>query len=243
MTNLELYRSTVRERVREANLSFGKDMGEAAYTSFIRSALHRYSLDKPRINTKQITGTGNPYIKIDSTNFPNFIDSFSVIHKVEAVAPVLNNKESPSYIERDAWDFYRDGTDLYFYFKQDQPAISDKIRFTYTILHTIDGLDLATSDTVPATDFEAIVYWGAAEAFSAMAARFAGSQDPTLRADVVNYGSRSGDMRRLAEYYRILYHDWINVPLKGASLVRDIDYGLSSGDNIPFLTHRSFDRR
>lgn len=242
MAELNAYISAVREIVREANLSFGNDMQETAYTSFIRRALRRYSLDKPRITTKQINGTGSPYIKVDSTNFPNFIDGVSVIDKVEALAPILTDKDAPNYIERDSWDFYRDGTDLYFYFKNDEPAITDKIRFTYTILHTINGLDSAIVDTVSAPDFEAVIYWGAAEAFTALAGKYAGISDPTLRADVVNYSNKSADMRRLAEYYRDLYRNWINLPLKASSLVRDIDFGLSGDNGQSFLTHRSFSR-
>ena len=242
MAQINAYIGAVREIVREANLSHGNDMGETAYTSYISAALKRYSLDKPRMFTKQLTGTGSPYIKIDTTNFPSFIEYVSVIDKVEAVSPVIADKEQPNYIERDSWDYYRDGTDLYFYFKHDEPATSDKIRFTYTILHTINGLDSETVDTVPSPDFQAIVYWAAAEAFAALAGRYAGSQDPTLRSDVVNYGSKSGDMRRLSESYKESYHKWINVPLKAASMVRDLDFGLQSGDGQSFLTHRSFSR-
>ena len=242
MADLSAYILAVREIVREANLSLGLDMGEASYTGFIRRALRRYSIDKPKTTTKQITGTGSPYIKIDATNFPNFIDGVSIIDKVEAISPVLVNKEAPDYIERDSWDYYRDGTDLYFYFKHHEPSTSDKIRFTYSILHTINGLDAATVDTIPTPDFESVIYWGAAEAFTALAGRYAGSSDPTLRADVVNYSNKSTDMRRLAEYYRDLYREWISVPLKAASLVRDIDFGFESGDHQPYLTHRSFSR-
>ena len=32
-------------------------------------------------------------------------------------------------------------------------------------------------------------------------------------------------------------------PIKGASIVRDIDFGFGFADNQPFLTHRSFNNR
>jgi hypothetical protein len=76
----------------------------------------------------------------------------------------------------------------------------------------------------------------------ALASKFAGTSDPTLRADVVNYKTKSAEYIGLAKMYRDVYMEWISDPIKAASLVRDIDFGYGFADNQPFMTHRSFSR-
>lgn len=242
MSNIEEYTAAVRELVREANASISFDMGSQAYEGMIKRALRRYSMDRPQLKVVDITGTDSKYITINTTNFPDYVDQFSEIRQVEPIAPTLSDNEKPAYIERDEWDVYRDASAIYMYFPNHQPDSSETIRVTYTVPHTINGLDSETVDSVPAPDFSAVVYLGAAEAFLALAGRYAGTSDPTLRSDIVNYRTKSAEFRALAAEMRKLYFEWISKPLTAASQVRDLDFGFGYADGVSWLTHRSASR-
>jgi hypothetical protein len=242
MAKLAEYINDVRLIVQEAGSSVQYDIGEEAYTRYIRRALRRYSIDKPRELAKDVTGTDSSYITINATNFPGFVEHFSRVELVEARAPVVADNEQPNYIELQEWEYYKNSTTLFLHLKNHKPTASDTIRILYTTIHTIDGLESETSDTIPTQDFDAIVYFAVSEALSALANKFAGTKDPTIRADVVNYRTKSREYREQSEYYRNLYKNWIAMPNKAASTVSDIDFGYSFGDGQPYQTHRSFSR-
>jgi hypothetical protein len=185
MAKLAEYINDTRLIVQEAGSSTQYDAGEESYTRYIRRALRRYSIDKPREFSKDITGTGFSYITIDGTNFPGFVEHFSIIKRVEARAPTVASNEIPNYIELEEWEYYKSGTVLYLCLKNHKPTSSDIIRVVYTTIHTIDELDSQTSDTVPTHDFDAIVYFATAEALASLANRYTGTKDPSIRADVV----------------------------------------------------------
>lgn len=242
MSTLAEYISAVRETVREANASLSYSMRDEEYTTFVRRSLRRYSIDRPQIKNVSITGTDSKYITINNTNFPDYVDQFSTILTVEADSPTIADNEKPNYIERDEWDTYRSTSTLYLYLKNHQPDTDETMKITYTVPHTINELDSETTDSVPVIDFEAIVYYAANEALLALAGKYAGHSDPTMRSDVVNYRTKSAEFRALAKEYRDLYREWISQPIKAASVIRDLDFGLSFADGMPFLTHRSKSR-
>ena len=242
MTKLAEYVEIVRSTVREANGATQFDMGDSVYESFVRRGMRRYSIDKPDEKVAAITGASTQYITVNSSNLPNFVEGFSKVINIEAIAPTIADDDAPHYLERDEWDFYRDDTAYRIFLKNHSPDSSETIRVSYTVLHTIDGLDSATTDTIPDQDKEAIVYWAINEAFLALAGKYAGTSDPTIRADVVNYKTKSSDMRSNAKEFRELYKEWISEPIKSASIIRDIDFGFGFGNNQPFQTHRSFSR-
>ncbi|MAF24326.1 hypothetical protein CL634_01885 [bacterium] len=242
MTKLAEYVAIVQSMVREANGALHFNMGEPIYQSFIRRALRRYSIDRPDEKVAAITGTASQYITVNSSNLPNFIEDFSKVISIEAIAPTIASNEDPNYIERDEWDFYRDDSAYRIFLKNCTPSTNDTIRVHYTVLHTINELDSATTDTVPEPDREAIIYWAINEAFLSLAGKYAGTSDPTIRQDIVNYRTKSSDMIRLASEYRKMYMEWISEPIKPASVIRDIDFGFGFGDSQSFQTHRSFSR-
>ncbi len=217
-------------------------MGDDDYSEFILSALRRYSKDKPRLVISDITGTASKFIEVNASNFPNFVDGFSRIEYLEAGAATIADNEKPNYIERDSWDYYRDTTKLYVYFKDDQPATSDTIRAQYTAEHTINGLSQETVDTVPGNDFEAIIYWAAHEACLALAAKMSDTINPGIRGEQFNSRSKSKEYREVAQKYQDLYMNWVTEPNEAASVTRDLDFGYSFVDGMPWQTHRSFRR-
>tara|TARA_Y100000310_G_scaffold345771_1_gene469635 strand:- start:1324 stop:2055 length:732 start_codon:yes stop_codon:yes gene_type:complete len=242
MTKLAEYIAITRQMVREANATIQFSMEDNVYESFVRRALRRYSIDKPDEKVVAITGTASQYITVNTSNLPDFLEGFSSVINIEARAPTIASNEEPNYLERAEWDFYRDDSAYRIFLKNHKPTSNDTIRVSYTIIHTIDGLDSATADTVPDQDREAVIYWAINEAFMALAGKYAGSSDPTIRQDVVNYKTKSSEMRETAKEYRTMYKEWISDPLKPASVIRDIDFGFGFGDNQPFQTHRSYSR-
>jgi hypothetical protein len=242
MVKLSEYINACQDRVRESAGSLNHNMGNAIYERFVRTALRKYSQDKPQDKTNRFAGTGTRYIEINSTNLPNYIDGFSIIKNIEVDSPVIADDDHPVFIERDNWDYYRDNTKLYIYLKDDEPSASYTLAIHYTIPHTIQELDGATVDSIPSIDFEAIIYWASAEGLQTLANRYADTIDPTIRSDVNNYRSKSSEFSKRSQEYRDLYKNWIEKPYGAASVTRDIDFGLSFGDSQPYLTHRSFSR-
>ena len=241
MALLEEYIENVRGMVREANNPI-YDSGVDQYEDYIRRALRRYSIDKPLVKSASITGTSSEYFIVNTSNLPDFVEFWSSIERMEVKAPTIASNEDPNYIERDQWEFYRNATALYVHFIGFTPTASETISVTYTVPHTINNLDSETTDSVPSVDFEAVVYYACNLTCMALASKFAGTSDPTLRADVVNYKTKSAEYIGLAKMYRDVYMEWISDPIKAASLVRDIDFGYGFADNQPFMTHRSFSR-
>jgi len=243
MAKLSEYILETRQGVLEVAGETQYDMGEDPYGNFVRRALRRYSIDKPLIKVSAITGSDTRYITVNSTNLPDYVDGSSKITQIEAKAPVIASNELPNFLDRDEWDLYRDETALRIHLKTTKPSSSDTIRVTYTIPHTINELDSETVDSVPDLDKDAIVLYAVSQALMALAAKFSGTSDPTLRADVVNYRTKSQEYRMQSEAFKKMYNEWISDPLKAASIVRDINFGFSFADNQPFLTHRSASRR
>ena len=242
MVKLDTYINEVKVIVFEASGASTPVMSDESYASFVRRALRRYSIDRPKEKVSSVTGAGTRYITVNATNFPGFIDGWSVVKRIEAFKPTVADDEYPNYIEPDEWDFYRDDSTYYVHFVNQCPSTSDASLFTYTIPHTIDGLDSETTDTIPAVDIEAVHHWAANEAFRTLAGKFAGTQDPNLRADVVNYKTKSADFLRLSEEHRKAYQAWIANPETAAFATRDLDFGLGYGDGQPYETHRSYSR-
>lgn len=243
MTKLAEYVHLVRESTLEAAGDTQHDMGEDSYSVFVRRALRRYMIDKPFTKVSAITGTGSVYITVNSSNLPDFVDGFSYIEQIEVNAPTVANNERPNYLEREEWDFYRDETGLRIWLKTSKPSSSHTIRVTYTVPHTIDGLDGETVDTVPEQDKEAIVLFAISQSLMALSAKAGGTSSPSMRSDVVNYRTKSFEFKSVSEQYGKLYTEWITNPLVAASMIRDLDFGFSFADSQPFLTHRSFNRR
>lgn len=242
MTKLSEYISITRQSVQEVSGSLQYEMSDDVYTNFIRRAVRRYGIDKPFEKVSAITGTSSKYITINNSNLPGYVDGFSKIEKIEAFSPNISNNERPNYLDRDEWDLYRDESELRIYLLNHQPTASDSSRITYTIPHTINELDSETVDTIPEHDREAIVLYAASQAFMSLAGKFAGTSDPALRSDIVNYKTKSAELRALSKQYMDMYNDWQSDPLKAASLVRDLNFGFGFADNQPFMTHRSFSR-
>lgn len=186
----------------------------------IAEAVKVYSKYRPRERVHELTGTGAAFEFAVPTDWE---DGFSSIRgDVEYPAA----KREPEVIERDDWIIYRDPTaGPKFRLLRHTPTASEKVRFRYTVRHTVD----VTTDTVPLADREAGAKLAGSYGARALAAYYAQSQDPTLAADVVNYRTKAQDYTMLAD--RLLkavkehlgLKDQDQVPAAGAAIDLDVD--------------------
>lgn len=194
----------------------------------IGEAVKEYSKHRPRERVQEILGTGSAFEFALPTDWE---DGFSAIRgDVEYPA----GKRDPEFIEREDWLVYRDPTlGLRFRLVRHTPGATEKVRFPYTVRHTVDP----TIDTVPLADREAVAKLAASYGARALAAYYAQTQDPTLAADAVNYRTKAQDYTTLAD--RLLkafkehlgLRDTDQVPAAGASADLDVDLQLG-GDRL-----------
>ncbi len=190
----------------------------------IGEAVKEYSKQRPRVRVHELAGTGSAY---EWAVPGDWEDGFSVIRgDVEFPA----GRREPVYIDREAWTLYQDpALGLRFRLIENTPGAADKVRFPYTVRHTVD----AVTDTVALADREAAAKLAASYALRALAAYYAQSTDPTMSADAVNYRTKAQDYTMLADRLVKAYREHLGLKetdqVGPASLSVDLDVDLQPG--------------
>lgn len=234
-TDLDNLRDDVKAAVREGNRSDSVDMADTDYNKFILSAMRRYSMDRPNYKVVDITGTSVKYI--DRDGLTGWVAGFSVIDHIEAIAPTVADEEPPVPLERVQWRWYQTTSKNYIFLVDHEPTASEKIRVRFSILHTIEGLESATATTIPTHHREAIIAYAVYRSFLALAGKFADTQDATIRLDITNYRTKSGESLRMADKWLDLYKSLLSGPVKAATVTVDNDVSFPEG--YGFITHKS----
>jgi len=181
-------------------------------------AVGRYSKDRPRVLVEDVTqATTGAELALPAAWEDEVSDLVSIEYPI--------GENPPQYIT--AWRYYRDPNGVTVMTDTAVPADAD-VRMTFTAAHQLD----AGSDTIPAKDREAVACWAAALLLDQLAAYYAGSQDSTLQADAVDYGSKSGDYARRANALRKRYFDELGIDPKRtvpASAVAEMEIPASIG--------------
>lgn len=187
-------------------------------TNCIMEAVEAYSRQKPLTKIQSSTVTGATYYTV--TDWTGWIVDFSDIEKVEYPA----DDEPASYLEKD--DFYltkvADAV-IRLYFVDDLSS-GEVFRVHYTALHALT----TAATTLPENDFKAIANLAASFACEQLAAIFAGTTDPTITSDVVDYKGKGQGFSNLAKIYQEKYNKMLGFD-KGAMVIRDLDTHLISG--------------
>src|SRR5574341_1426778 len=186
----------------------------------IGEAVKEYSRHRPRERMHELAGTGSAY---EFTMPSDWEDGFSALRgDVEYPA----GKRTPESIEREDWQLYRDPSlGLRFRPLHHTPAATEKVRFLYTVRHTVD----ATTDTIALADREAGGKLAASYGARALAAYYAQTSDPTRAADAVNYRTKAQDYTMLADKLLKAFKDHLglrdtdSVPAAGASIDLSVD--------------------
>lgn len=111
------------------------------------------------------------------------------------------------------------------------PADGESVRVTYTASHVVDP----TTDTVPASDREAVAAWAAAELLDQLAARGAQASDTTIAADGVEHIAQVRSYRAIAKSHRDRYYE-----LLGLQRSAEMRPGATSA--VATMTPRRLDR-
>lgn len=197
-----------------------------------------YSKDRPRTIIHELTGDGSAY---DFAMPSSWVEGFSnIVGKVEYPA---DDYQNPQYIEEDEWMFFQklvsDTTTKYIRFTTFIPANGKKVRFLYSLPHTLSD----TSNTIIDNDIEAVVAMAAALCFWALAAKFAQTTEPTIDADVIDYQRKSDLYSTLAKEKLATYNSLMGLgaEAKGFAaasagvILKDLDIIFPWGED--FLTH------
>lgn len=122
----------------------------------------------------------------------------------------------------------------------DSPQTTEFSTLVYAVPHVLS--DDTTADTIPTSDYWAVVDLAASGAASAIAAKFAKSQDPPVLSDAIDFGTKydfwSGLATKLRnDYYAHLGIDPDDASPPGSSIHGDIDLRFQHGRS--FLFHHS----
>jgi|10_taG_2_1085330.scaffolds.fasta_scaffold00180_22 hypothetical protein len=233
-------RTPVKTRCKEL---LGNGWEDAEIDQAIRQGALIYSRHRPRSKAADITGDAGFDYPINGTNFPGYVVGFSSLDEIEF--PFVSTQADPSYLERDDWTIYDDGTDVNLRFLTATPAASETIRAHYNIprLDDVDGsVDIidGTAAVLIDTDFYAVCDLGAAKLLRHIAAKLISTGDSTLQVDTINYRSKSAECIRLAESLEKQYKDHLGISddagdssVPGASVDVDFDTEFAfGGDHV-----------
>lgn len=187
----------------------------------IESGVVRYSQDRPRRFTDPVVTAAATHLALPSDWDPNF----SRLEKVE-VAEGDDSRDISAEIRRVL------GSDRIQLLES--VTIGTELYVTFTLPHVLTEED----DSIPSLDRGAVANWAAAELLDQRAVLKTADIVPTIDADSVDHGSKSGDFARRAKDLRQRYFDHLGIDPKrnvAASAIVDLDRGDQRGYDR--LTH------
>lgn len=183
----------------------------------INLAVTRYSKDRPRAVVEDISAPGGQLLNLPAAWVAGFSDIQSLEYPIGEVPP--NGIE--------AWDIYQ-GPDAEMIMIGDTLDAGEAVRVGYTVFHSLD----TTTDTIPQIHREAVASYAAAYVCDQLAGQYAGDGNPTIQADTVDHGSKSGKFARRADKLRKRYRDQVGAVEKtsaAAGVMVDLDNNDSRG--------------
>ncbi|MCE5265677.1 MAG: hypothetical protein LLG97_19385 [Deltaproteobacteria bacterium] len=211
--------------------------GETSIILAIGQAIKEYSKHRPRVVPEDEAGAGAFDYAV--TLFAEWSQGFSLIQQVEY--PVDDTDPEANVLDEDAWKIYSKPSGDCLRFLEDEPAVGETFRVTYTTLHTCTD----AACTVSAIDEEAVETLAAAHYCEILATWFSQSQDSTFEADVVNHTSKARDFAARARAFREIYRKHLglkeNDTVPAAAAVGDMDLKYPGGGER--LTHPRSERK
>lgn len=184
----------------------------------IAAAVTRYSLDRPLSKVEDVNlAAAGQLLDLPA----GWETDFSALRSLEY--PI--GDVPPTHI--DSWQLYQSPTAIQIQLASGLAA-GAVVRANYTIAHQVD----TGQDTVPAVHRAAVASFAAGLLANQLAALYAGDQMPTIAADAVDHGSKSGKFTSLANKLRKRYFDALGVDPKrtvAAGVVVDMDLNNSRG--------------
>jgi hypothetical protein len=184
MTTLADFANWFDDRVRDAAARITELQKERA----IAQAVKRYNELRPQQSVQDYPGDGATF---DLALPTGWVTGMSTIRQMEYPA----GQRVPVLLERDDWQFYQTPTSTKIRLLQVTPVTGKTLRLTFTKPH---GLDYSGS-TIPSQDEEAVTDLAASIGLRDLAAAFAGTVDPTIAADSVEYRTKASEYSQLAD--------------------------------------------
>lgn len=204
----------------------------------ITSAVTRFSQDRPRRVVVDVAGAGTDYYPLtgDDSVAESWVDGASSIESIDYPAGAVASGYTPSLLDPDNdWTTYRSATLVYLRFRNAAPAVGETARVSYSAPHSHTD----ASDTVPATDLDALCDLAAHYACQALATKAAGNQDSVIAADSVNYRDSQLRYKQQAEEWEQSYFKRMGIDEKGgtAGASATADWNRSNTTGGAWLTH------
>ena len=220
-------------------------LSAADIAKMLAQAVSDYSIQRPLIVRKKITGNGTASYLLSTVMGSLWVDGHSYIQHIEYP---ITDTPAVKLLPTD-WEIYddgtaQDGTNKVLRFVNDQPSATE-----YFIIQFIAQISLPSAgvQNFPNTDqnFANITLLAAAYCCNVLAAAYAQSSDTTISADVVNYHDKTSKYTSLARVYLKQYN--VNVfgqeepekQLQAAVVDLDIDLDSEMGGGFIFHSGRN----
>lgn len=195
---------------------------------FVQDALGHAELDRPLQLVVDIAGDDTQDLALPTS----YIKGFSTIESVESPA----GENPPVYLTPDDdWFVYEDpskpaGQQNRLRFRWTQPAVGDNVRVVFTARYT---LTVSSANLDPA-EFLAVLYKALVFCYQALASTFVQSQNSSISADSVDYGSRAQNFLFLAERYEQSYKRAVGLSkdVRAAQALGEIDVVYDHGEDM-----------
>jgi len=161
-----------------------------------------------------------------------WVEGFSVAKQVEYPA----GEQVPNILDDNDWRIYRAAAGQKLRFLTGSPAVGETILLTITVPHEVT----ASASTIPAADQDAVVNLAGALCCHALARKYAQTSEPTIAADAVNYGTKSGEYAKRGKELEGLYKAHIAPAAKDGGLAAASvsgDWDSNAGWGTDRLTH------
>lgn len=202
------------------------DIGDGQRGDAIQAAVRQYGRDRPRtLAVDTVSAAGGVALDLPA----GWEDGFSVVASLEY--PVGDNP--PSWLDAADWSMYQAPGGWEIRLAASLPA-GATVRTRFTARHALTP----SSDTIPADDREAVSSLAAALLLDQLAARFAGASEPTIGADAIDHGSKSGEYARRAAGLRKRYQQLLKIdPDRTAPAGTVVNLDLKDSRGRDRLTH------
>ena len=224
MSTIADFRTWFNNRVRDAASRFTDAQRDDAITA----AVKRYGQVRPLQGVQDYPGDGATF---DLALPTGWVTDFSIVRAIEYPA----GEREPVYLETESYQLYQSPSATKLRLLDTTPATGKTARVTFTKPHLVD----ASGSSIPSVDEEALSNLAAAIGLRELASIYAGTVDPSIAADVVNYRSKAQEYQSLAKDLEALYRSHLGLDkeseAKAASSFKDVDQTDSVG--MDKLTH------
>jgi hypothetical protein len=184
MGNLTTFEVLFDNRVRDAAARFTTAQKDDA----IGQAVKRYTSLRPVEGVQDYAGDGAIY---DLALPTGYVEGISTVRSIE----YPQGQRQPTFIMPKDWVYYRSPTALKIRILVTTPTLGNTVRVAFTKPHTVD----AGGSTIPVNDEEAVSDLAAAIGLRELASIYAGTTDPTIAADSVNYRTKAQEYSMLSD--------------------------------------------